>query len=74
MSLALFGVEWLSVVLFVPMLLLSLVVYFLPTGVAVLRGHPNRFPIFLLNLLLGWSFIAWVIALVWSFTAIRRRE
>jgi hypothetical protein len=68
MNLALFGIEWLNVVLFVP----SLVVYLLPTGVAVLRGHPNRFPIFLLNLLLGWSFVAWVIALVWSFTAIRR--
>ena len=47
-------------------------IYFLPTAIAAMRGHPNGIPIFILNLLLGWSFIGWVIALVWSFTAVER--
>jgi hypothetical protein len=32
-------------------------------------GHLNLVPIFLVNLLLGWSFLGWVGALVWSFTS-----
>jgi Superinfection immunity protein len=47
-------------------LLVILGVYFLPTIVAA--RHPNSSAIFVLNLLLGWTFIGWVIALVWAFT------
>jgi hypothetical protein len=46
---------------------------FLPTLIALLRGHDNTFAIFLTNLLLGWTGIGWIIALIWSFTAIRSR-
>ena len=45
-------------------------VSFLPVSVAVKRGHPNAAAIFILNLLLGWTFLGWVAALVWSFTAV----
>jgi hypothetical protein len=45
-----------------------LFIYFLPTIIAIMRKHNNRMPIFILNLLLGWSMIAWIIALVWSLT------
>ena len=45
-----------------------LAVYFLPWIVAANRGHRNTVAIFILNLFLGWSFIAWIIALVWAFT------
>ena len=31
------------------------------------NNHPNKIAILLLNIFLGWSFIGWVIALVWSF-------
>ena len=41
--------------------------YFLPTLTAATRGHMNTTAIFVLNLFLGWSFIGWVIALVWAF-------
>ena len=47
---------------------LFLAVYFLPTIVAVARGHHNAFAIFLLNLLLGWTGLAWILALVWAAT------
>ena len=42
--------------------------YFMPTFVAVRRNHPNRTAIFLLNFLLGCVFVGWVAALVWAFT------
>ncbi|WP_203292424.1 superinfection immunity protein [Maricaulis parjimensis] len=51
----------------------ALVVFFLPALIALLRGHDNTFAIFLTNLLLGWTGIGWLVALIWSFTAIRRR-
>lgn len=41
--------------------------YFAPTIRAVGVGHVDKMSIFLLNLFLGWLFIPWVIALVWSF-------
>jgi Superinfection immunity protein len=46
----------------------SLALLFLPTLVAKFRRHPNVFPIFLVNLFFGWSFVGWVIALVWACT------
>lgn len=48
--------------------LVLVILYFIPTGVACIRSHKNTASIFLLNLLLGWTFIGWVISLVWSFT------
>lgn len=44
----------------------SSAIYFLPTIIAVAGRRRNTFAIFLLNLLLGWTFIGWVVALVWS--------
>ena len=46
--------------------------YLLPTIVAAARDHRNTFAIFMLNLLLGWSLIGWVAAMVWACTADRR--
>ncbi len=46
--------------------LLILGIYFMPLGVAALRGHPNADGIGILNVFLGWTFLGWVAALVWS--------
>lgn len=54
-------------------LILAALVYFLPTVIALARGHHNGFAIFLTNLLLGWTMIGWLIALIWSVTAVARR-
>ena len=43
--------------------------YFLPTIIAGHRGHPNMSPIWVVNLLLGWTVLGWVVALAWSLTA-----
>jgi hypothetical protein len=45
------------------------VAYFLPTIIAQGRGHRQAIPITLINLFLGWTFLGWVVALVWSATA-----
>jgi hypothetical protein len=44
----------------------ALALFFLPTLVAKSRNHPNTLPIFLVNLFFGWTFIGWVISLVWA--------
>ncbi len=44
----------------------SLALLFLPTLVARSRHHPNTAAIFLVNLFFGWTFIGWVIALIWA--------
>ncbi|NEU31225.1 superinfection immunity protein [bacterium LRH843] len=40
--------------------------YFLPAIIAIIRGKTNKVAIIVLNILVGWTFIGWVIALVWS--------
>lgn len=40
--------------------------YFLPSIGARLRGHPNAQAIIVLNLFLGWTFVGWVVALIWA--------
>jgi hypothetical protein len=50
--------------LIVAAVLLSAPVFFLPTFLAV--KHLNFWPIFLLNLFLGVTFVGWVAALIWS--------
>jgi hypothetical protein len=45
-----------------------LFIYFLPALIALFRNHRNDIPIFLTNLLLGWTVLGWAIALIWSTT------
>jgi UDP-N-acetylmuramyl pentapeptide phosphotransferase/UDP-N-acetylglucosamine-1-phosphate transferase len=45
---------------------LVLLIYFLPTILAWCRWHRNEYVIGMLNIFLGWTFIGWVIALVWA--------
>ncbi len=44
------------------------VIYFLPSIMANRNKKRNFNAIFALNLLTGWSFIGWVVALVWALT------
>jgi hypothetical protein len=53
-------------VLMAPFVLLFL--YFVPAVVSFTREHPQHLAIFVLNLLLGWTAIGWIIALVWACT------
>lgn len=42
--------------------------YFMPSIVAAGRDHRQGAAILVLNIFLGWTFIGWVIALVWACT------
>lgn len=42
-------------------------IYFLPSIVASKKQHADKTSILVLNLLLGWLLIPWVIALVWAY-------
>ncbi|SRR6266567_3619689 len=53
-----------GVILVLFFVLLGLAFYFLPTGIAKLRHMPNVGGIFIINLLVGWTFIGWIVALV----------
>ena len=44
-------------------------IYFAPWLIAWARGHHNTLAIFALTLLLGWTGLGWVVALIWSLTA-----
>lgn len=50
------------------LLLILLGLYLLPSFVASSRRHRNANAIIVLNLLLGWTFLGWVAALVWAAT------
>lgn len=50
------------------MFVLMLALYFVPTGVAYYKEKTNILAIFLTNLLLGWTFIGWILALIWAAT------
>jgi hypothetical protein len=56
------------------LLIVAFVAYFLPTFIASHRKHPNGTSIFLLDLFLGWTFIGWLAALIWSASAIKKNE
>lgn len=44
----------------------GLLMYFLPTILAIARSKRDVGAIFVLNLFLGWTFVGWIIALVWA--------
>jgi hypothetical protein len=46
--------------------------HFLPTFIAYGREHPNRMTILLLNLLLGWTLVGWLAALIWACMALQQ--
>jgi hypothetical protein len=47
---------------------LGLVIWLIPGFVATMRHHHNCGAIWCLTIFLGWTFIGWVLALVWAFT------
>ena len=50
------------------LLLVGGAIYFLPSFAATSRAHPQGTGIFVLNLVLGWTFLGWALALVWAFS------
>lgn len=40
--------------------------YFLPSFIAFNRKNPSAPGIFILNLVFGWTFLGWIVALIWA--------
>lgn len=47
-------------------LLFVLAVYLIPTIIAFALGHASKWGIGVLNIVLGWSLVFWVVALIWA--------
>lgn len=54
--------------------LLMLALYFLPTIIAVSRKHQSAGAIIALNILLGWTVLGWIGALIWSLTGVTQPQ
>jgi hypothetical protein len=54
--------------LFFPFGLVSLALYFLPTIIVLARRKKNVLGPILVNILLGWTVIGWIVALIWALT------
>ena len=54
--------------------LVSFLVYFLPSIIASRRQAQNGCAIFIVNLLFGWTFIGWLVALIWALADSPKRD
>jgi hypothetical protein len=54
--------------LFLFLVLIACIMYFLPAIIAGSRHHSNASAITVLNLLLGWTILGWIAAMVWAHT------
>ena len=50
-------------------ILILIIPYFIPSVIAFVRKHHNSAAILILNILLGWTIIGWIVCLVWSLTS-----
>lgn len=46
--------------------IIGLIIYFIPSFIAQLRGNKNLAAILILNVFLGWTGLGWVGALIWA--------
>ncbi|MGA2029248.1 MAG: superinfection immunity protein, partial [Verrucomicrobiota bacterium] len=60
------GSDLLTIVLLVFCGLLALVVYFLPTIIALWRKHHYKWVIFAINLFVGVTGVGYLVALIWA--------
>jgi hypothetical protein len=51
---------------------IGIFLYLLPAWIAWSRKHHQKGPIILVNVLLGWTIIGWLWALVWSVSSIKK--
>ena len=54
------------ILLFSILIILGCCIYLIPSIIALKSDHPNKTAIIVLNVLGGWTFIVWVVSLVWA--------
>ena len=50
------------------------VIYFLPSLLAVTTDHRQKAPILAVNILLGWTLLGWIAALEWATRPLTRKQ
>ncbi|WP_037460101.1 superinfection immunity protein [Skermanella stibiiresistens] len=50
---------------------IAIVIYFAPTFIAVERRHHQMWAIVATNIIFGWTFIGWGLAMIWAVSAKR---
>lgn len=53
---------------------IAVAIYFIPSDAAYRRKHNNFKAILVLNIFLGWTFLGWVLALIWAYTDNIKKE
>ena len=48
------------------LMIIAIALYFMPTIVAGYRQHSSFFLILVLNILLGWTMLGWLLLLIWA--------
>lgn len=48
-------------------IILTVLIYFIPTVICLIRKHTYKLYIICLNIILGWTLIGWIVSLIWSF-------
>jgi hypothetical protein len=56
----------------VVLIILGIIAYWVPTGVAYLRHVRNRGSVIVVNLFLGWTVIGWIVALAMALRTVDR--
>jgi hypothetical protein len=46
--------------------IISILLYFLPSIIAYARQHRNRSTIVILNVVMGWTGVGWIFCFVWA--------
>jgi len=63
-----------SVVFVLLMVIIAMLAYFIPTLLAYALQTPNVFRIAIVNGLIGWTVIGWIVCLVWALWASKHAE
>lgn len=55
-----------SLFVIIAILLISALIYFIPSIIAVFRDKKQKLVIFIINLFIGWTVVGWLTALIWA--------
>jgi hypothetical protein len=58
-----------GLIVLLAIVVVCLAITFLPAIIAYRRKHNQKLAIFMLTLFTGWTFIGWVVAIVWASTS-----
>ena len=55
-----------KVISFIFLIIITVLIYFVPTIIALVKHHTYKLYIIVINIILGWTLLAWIVCLIWS--------